>query len=171
MCIRDRSTLLPAPFPAGPAGASPRPRHRGEGFFEFVARRPGGSSGAPLPVEDLGGFAALAGARYLLGRLRPTWRPCWLAWPRWPCCASCPGTAQREAGVRRRAAFGRGLAARPGHRPRCAPFLPAYRWLSYRTGEEAARAVRIRANTLLRCTCGRRAGAGLRRPPEVVMVN
>ncbi len=98
-----------------------------EGFFEFVARPPGSAAGAPLPVEDLGGFAALAGARCLLGRLRPTWRPCWLSWPRWPCCASWPGTTQREACVRRRAAFGRGLAARPGHRPRCAPVLPAYR--------------------------------------------
>jgi hypothetical protein len=55
-----------------------------EGFFEFVARQPGGAAGAPQPVQDLGGFAALAGASRLLGRLWPTWRPCWLSSPGWP---------------------------------------------------------------------------------------
>jgi hypothetical protein len=33
------TTLLPAPFPAGPAGGWSRPRHREKAIFEFVPRR------------------------------------------------------------------------------------------------------------------------------------
>ena len=47
-------------FPRGAGWRVARPRHREKAFSSSWRRQPGGAAGAPQPVEDLGGFAALA---------------------------------------------------------------------------------------------------------------
>ncbi len=213
-CSVDYTTA--APFPAGPAGASPRPRHREKAFSSSwranreapPERLSGSRTLAALllwrtPVAGFWGdwadvapvLACFAGVAMLpnLAGDGATWGLCA------PTCGFLSGVGclgrgtgpgirrffghaawHRQANWRRDGDGGEGgfpmgaerangrtrRKIRPQDRDRRLPS-----WLSHRNGEETARAVRIRAHPLLRCTCGRRAGAGLRRPPEVVVVH